>query len=161
MNIKNLKPSATSKFKQGYFIPRNPHKYIGDPNKIIYRSSWENRFCQWCDIHPSILKWGSEPVPIPYPHPISGNINNYYIDFFMVTEKNGVKQSYLVEVKPEKQKYPPDKTKLNENYTAKRLMRYNAELKTYLINQAKWIAANQYAKNRGMMFKIADENFLF
>lgn len=161
MNIKDLKPNPNSKYKQGYFLPRNPHKYVGDPNKIICRSSYESRFCQWADIHPSIKKWGSEPVPIPYHNPISGNINRYFVDFYIVVEKNGKTQAYLVEVKPEKQRYPPDPTKLNENYTAKRLLRYNAELKTYLINKAKWSAAEQFAIARGMLFKVADENFLF
>jgi hypothetical protein len=169
MSIKNLKPNQgpNGKYKQGYFQLKNPQKYVGDPNKVIFRSSWEYRFMQWCDIHPKIVKWGSEPVPIPYINPVRSAekktqvINNYYIDFYMVAEKDGKQQAYLVEVKPEKQKYPPDPSKLNENCTAKRLSRYNQELKTYLINQAKWAAAKQYAASRGMLFKIADENFLF
>lgn len=164
MSIKHLKPNQgpNGKYKQGYFQAKNPHKYVGDPGQIIYRSSWEHRFMTWCDIHPSIVKWGSEPVGIPYQNPVSGNVNNYYVDFYMVTEKaDGTKQGYLVEVKPEKQKYPPDQKKLMENRTAKRLMRYNQELKTYLVNQAKWKAAQHFAQTRGMLFKIADENFLF
>lgn len=169
MSIKNLKPNQgpNARYKQGFFQAKNPQKYVGDPNQIIYRSSWEHRFMQWCDVHPSILKWGSEPVAIPYVNPVSSVergvtvINKYYVDFYMVAEKNGVSQAYLVEVKPEKQRYPPDATKLNENRTAKRLLRYNTELKTYLINQAKWKAAAQFAHSRGMLFKVADENFLF
>lgn len=162
-NIKNLLPNQgpNGKYKQGFFSSKNPQKYIGDATRIIYRSSWEYRFMQWCDMHPSIIRWGSEPVGIPYQNPLSGRVNNYYIDFYMVVEKEGKQQAYLVEVKPEKQKYPPDPTKLNENRTAKRLLRYNQELKTYLVNQAKWAAAKQYATSRGMLFKIADENFLF
>lgn len=160
-DIKNLKPNKNSKYKQSYFHANNPHKYVGDYNQIICRSSWESRFCQWCDVHPDVKKWGSEPVPIPYRHPISGNMNNYYVDFFLIIERNGTKTSYLAEVKPGKQKYPPDPKMLNEGNRSKRLMRYNAELKTYLINMAKWQSAKQFAESRGMKFIVCDETFLF
>jgi hypothetical protein len=39
MSIKNLKPTSSGQFKQGYFNPKNPEKYIGDLAKIIFRSS--------------------------------------------------------------------------------------------------------------------------
>ncbi|MFM2010951.1 MAG: hypothetical protein RLZZ479_1342, partial [Bacteroidota bacterium] len=41
MSIKNNKPSKKSTYRQGYYVLNNPDKYIGDPTKIIYRSSWE------------------------------------------------------------------------------------------------------------------------
>ena len=34
---------------QGKFKPQNPEKYKGDPMNIIFRSSWERIFCNWCD----------------------------------------------------------------------------------------------------------------
>ena len=65
MSIKNLKPSSNSGFVQGYYTPENPDKYIG-PTPIIYRSSWERKFCIMCDTKDNVLKWSSEPVQIKY-----------------------------------------------------------------------------------------------
>ena len=52
------------------FKPTKPKKYKGDARNIICRSSWERRFCNWCDINESILEWGSEEFWIPYLSPI-------------------------------------------------------------------------------------------
>ena len=57
---------GTSKTAQGYYKVQHPEKYIGDPNLVIYRSSWEASFCRWCDFSPSILRWSSEPIKVPY-----------------------------------------------------------------------------------------------
>ena len=42
-NYKNWhKPDLNSKkYKQGYYKVQNKEKYIGNPNLVIYRSSWE------------------------------------------------------------------------------------------------------------------------
>lgn len=159
--IKNLKPSGNGKYKQGYFMPKNPQKYIGDPNKIIFRSSWEYRFASWCDMHPTITKWSSEPLAIPYVSPIDNKWHNYYVDFYVCSVRDGKEQQYIIEIKPKAQREPPDKKLLEGNRTLKKLQRYNAQLKTYLINQAKWEAAKQFAAGRGMRFAVCDENFLF
>ena len=34
---------------KGKFIPRNTSKYLGDPTSIVYRSSYELKFMNWCD----------------------------------------------------------------------------------------------------------------
>ncbi len=41
---------------QGYFKPKNPQKYKGDPTNIIYRSGWELKFMLYVDSHPEILE---------------------------------------------------------------------------------------------------------
>ena len=41
------------------FKPTKPRKYKGDVNNIICRSSWEKRFCSWCDLNESIIECGS------------------------------------------------------------------------------------------------------
>ena len=51
---------------KGKYKPKNRSKYKGDPTKIIYRSLWERRFMVYCDENPSIIKWASEEVVIPY-----------------------------------------------------------------------------------------------
>ena len=42
--------SPTAKTKQGYYKAKNPDKYIGDTELIIFRSSWEFGFCKYCDM---------------------------------------------------------------------------------------------------------------
>ena len=161
VDIKNLKPRQNGDFKQGYFQPRNPEKYMGDPTKIIWRSSWEFRFMTWCDIHPQIKQWSSEPVPIPYNNPVTKKVAKYFVDFYIVVEKNGVLESYLIEVKPNSQTKPPNQKLLEGNRTLKKIQSYNWQLKTYVVNKAKFEAAVQFAKSRGMKFAICDEKFLF
>ena len=48
------------------FYPTNPEKYIGDLTNIKMRSSWEIKFAKYCDTNPSVLKWNSEDIHIPY-----------------------------------------------------------------------------------------------
>ncbi len=175
MNIKNLKPNANSQYQQGYFHVTNPEKYVGDPTQVIYRSSWEKKFCQWADNHPNIVKWGSENFSIKYFNPCSklvngqyvGAINNYYVDFFITIKKEDKLESWICEVKPKTQVPTTEQMNrlskmINEgNKTDKKIKRYNHELKTLLVNRAKFLAAMKFAEERGMKFAVCDENFLF
>lgn len=175
MNIKNLKPDKNSKYQQGYFIPTNPQKYKGDPTQIIVRSSWERRFCQWVDLHPNITQWASEMIAIPYINPCLRVVNgqfvsgpaNYYVDFFITVQKDGISQSWFIEIKPGMQVPTTEQMArlykmINEgNKTEKKMKRYNYELKTLLVNRAKFLAAKKFAEDRGCKFAICDENFLF
>ena len=69
-------------FAKGKFTMKNPQKYIG--LKVpYYRSSWELNFCMFCDTSPSIQKWASEAVNIPYKDPLSGRNTIYVPDFFI------------------------------------------------------------------------------
>lgn len=134
-------------FHKRRFVPMFPEKYTGDPTNIIMRSSWETQFANWCDKNPSILKWSSEETIIPYRCPTDNKIHRYFVDFKITTIKN---ETYLVEVKPAKQTQPPE-------FPGKRTQRYLTESLTYMKNQAKWKAADEYAKDRGWKFKIITE----
>ena len=46
------------------YTPVYPHKYKGNSKMIICRSSWERKFCQWCDMNNSIISWASEEFSI-------------------------------------------------------------------------------------------------
>jgi hypothetical protein len=174
--IKNLKPNHNSAYHQGYFRPANLSKYKGDPTQIIFRSEWERKFCAWCDMHPNIIKWSSEPVAIPYINPCAKLVNgvyqsamhNYYVDFFVTIQKENAQESWLIEIKPGMQVPTSDQIlrvskMLNEekNRTDKKIRRYNNELKTLLVNRAKFLAAKKFAEQRGCKFAICDEHFLF
>ena len=136
------------------FKPTYPKKYKGDSKNIICRSSWERRFCAWCDLQENILEWGSEEFWIPYCSPKDGRINRYYPDFIIkVKENSGKIKTYVIEVKPAKQTKPPIKRK-------KVTKSYIYECTTYAVNQAKWKAAKEFCKDLQYEFKIVTEKEL-
>ena len=78
-----------AKFAQGRYNMKNPDKYIGGKTPL-YRSSWEFAFMRFCDESPSIQKWASESIRIPYRHPFTGKFTIYVPDFFIAyADKNG------------------------------------------------------------------------
>ena len=138
-----------SKWAQGRFSVKNPEKYMG--NKApIYRSSWEFAFMRFCDEHPSVTKWASEAIKIPYRNPFTGKHTVYVPDFFIAyIDANGRNHVELIEVKPLNQ------TSIKE---AKRNIRNKAHA---VLNEAKWGAARAWCKQNGVTFRIVNENDIF
>ena len=136
------------------FKPLHPSKYQGNPDNIICRSSWERKFCQWCDRNNSIIYWASEEISIPYVSPKDNRVHRYYPDFVIkVKEKNSKIKTYVVEVKPKKQTLPPKPRKrVSKSYIY--------ECTTYEVNKAKWKAASEYCKDHLIEFKIVTEDEL-
>lgn len=158
MDIKKLKPS--DRYDWGKYYPVNPEKYIGDINNIIYRSSWERKFCQYCDSHPNILKWSSEPIVIPYWSPIDKKEHQYFVDYYIQVKKvDDTIENWLIEIKPENQYKLEKKPIFKGEYTEKRIHDYNEKLKMWIINRAKFEAATRFAEARGYKFGAIDENF--
>ena len=158
-DIKSNKPSHKSGFIQGYYKLDNPDKYIGDPTKIIYRSSWEYRFCKYCDNTADVLKWSSEPVGIPYLHPLDNKLHTYYVDYYMRLKKASNYEDIFAEVKPKASLIKP--VLEGQKITTKKLKNHNYALKTWLINRAKFSAAKLYAEQKGSRFILVTEDFLF
>lgn len=139
---------------KGYFKPKNPNKYLGDPSNIIYRSLWELKFMRYLDEHKNVLQWASEEFSIPYRSPIDGKIHKYYPDFLVKQlNKQGVTETVVVEIKPKKQFIEP-------KVQAKPTRRYVREVVTYGINSAKWKAAMEYCEDRKWQFKVLTEDEL-
>ena len=138
---------------KGKFIPRNPTKYLGDFNAITYRSSYELKFMNWCDLSSSIKGWVSEEIAIPY-RGLDNRIHRYYPDF-KIKYRNARNELIveIIEVKPKAQTKKP--TKKNKPYG-----RYLKEARTYGINQLKWEAAREYCKDRDYKFRIITEDHL-
>jgi hypothetical protein len=157
-DIKELKPTKNSKYRQGYYVPKKPEKYIGDPTKIIYRSSWEHRFCRFCDDTKDVLKWSSEPYPIKYISPVDNKEHNYHIDFYMRVVKFGKELDFLVEIKPESSLRKPI---FEGAQTMQKLKNFNYAAKTFLVNKAKFAAAQKHAETKGYRFVIITEEFLY
>jgi hypothetical protein len=157
-SIKSNKPSGKSKYRQGYYKLINPEKYIGDPSKIIYRSSWEYKFCKYCDLSEKIEKWSSEPVGIKYVSPIDGKEHTYFVDFYMrVTEKDR-SMDYLAEVKPSASLAKP--VLEGKKMTTNKIKNYNYALQTWIINRAKFASAKHFAEGRGYKFIVVTEEIL-
>ena len=136
------------------YKPINPRKYNGNPNNIICRSSWERRFCHYCDLNENILEWGSEEFYIPYISPIDKRVHRYFPDFIIkVQENTGQIKTYVIEVKPKRQTLEPKKrSRVTKSYIY--------ECKTYAVNQAKWKAAVEFCEDRRINFKIITEDEL-
>ena len=138
---------------KGMFHPKNPKKYRGDANKIIYRSSWEVRVMKWLDDNPNVIWWASEELPIPYKSPIDQKIHRYFPDFIVRLKQRGGKEKTLIlEIKPESQTKEP----VRKRKTA----RFIQEAATYAINQEKWRAADLFCKEHGWQFKVLTEKDL-
>jgi hypothetical protein len=133
----------------GKYRVKNFTKYSGDPDKIVYRSSWEKACFQWCDGNPKVKSWSSEETVVPYKWDVDKKMHRYFVDL-KITFTNG--KTILVEIKPQKETAPPkrpDKSK-----------RYIGEAMTYVKNMNKWEAADAYAKDRGWEFQVWTEETL-
>lgn len=141
-DIKLLQPDPRKKYKQGYYDNYNPIKYVG-PRPIIYRSSLELRFMNWCEASPSVLSWSSEPFSIPY-FSNTGKYHLYYPDF-MTRMSDGT--TLLVEVKP-RNDVPTSELQIKTNPVKAK-------------NAYKWKAAMEWCKQQTTptKFVIVTEDF--
>lgn len=142
-------------YKQGFFKPQNPKKYMGDPINIVYRSGWEKRVMEWADTQPGVVRWSSEEIVIPYKSPVDNKYHRYFVDFYVETVgRDGQTRKLLLEVKPKAQTLEPKKQ-------SRKTKRYITEVVTYGVNQAKWKAADEYCKDKGWEFMLITEEQLF
>ena len=77
-------------------------------------------------------------------------MHRYFVDF-LVTYNTG--KTLLIEVKPKKETAPPE-------YKGRKTKKYISESMTYVQNQNKWKAANEYAKDRRWEFVVWTEETL-
>lgn len=138
-----------SKWAQGIYEPKNPHKYVGK-HKPRYRSGWEMTFMMFCDNHASVISWASEAMQIPYRNPLTGKQTVYIPDFFVLYEdKNGSQRAEIVEIKPKKQSLIESRVASARDRAA------------VAVNHAKWAAAMAYCKRAGLTFRVLTEDDIF
>ena len=139
------------RFKQGIYRPKHPEKFIG--KHAVYRSSFELRFMQWADRNTNVLEWSSEQIIVPYISPVDGRAHRYYVDNFVIIKEGEQIKKYLIEIKPSKQTVPPV-----TKYKKKEHLIYEQSM--YIKNQAKWQAATEFCKKKGLEFLILTEKHL-
>ena len=138
--------------RKGRYYPKNPKKWIQE--KIIYRSSIEQRYFTYFDLNPDVVSVASEKIVIPYWNPVKRRQANYYVDLIVKykTKDDGIKIK-LIEIKSfSETKEPKKPARLTENY--------KHSVMTYLVNKAKWEAADKFARSRGWEFVVLTEKNL-
>jgi len=159
MPVDKTKIIPSQRYINGVYNIRYKKKYKGDTTKIIYRSSYERKFCVYCDTSDKVLSWSSEPFTIPYNCPLLGKKREYLIDFYArIQNERGEINDFLIEVKPKAKLRKPIPPK---NQTLKKLQTYNTAMKEFLTNMAKFSAARLYAIKIGYKFIIVTEDILF
>lgn len=141
---------GNNSYRQGKYRPKNPEKYDGDPTGIIYRSSYELKFMQYCDLTENVNSWKSEEFCIPYISPIDGKVHRYFPDFFVKYKD----RSLVIEIKPQRDLKMPEKNPKRKTKS------WAYSVKTWAINQAKWKAAKEWCEDRKYEFKILTEKEL-
>ena len=137
-----------SRWAQGDYTIINREKYAGNGTPR-YRSGWELTFMKFLDSNDHILQWASEPLAIPYRHPLTGKMTNYIPDFLITYRtKNNTMKAELIEIKPKKQSVIESKMSSRDRAIV-------------AINYSKWDAATKWARRNGLTFRVITENDLF
>ena len=138
----------STRYQQGAFTCKNPGKYFGK-HTPRYRSSWELVFMRMCDDHPSVIGWASEVHSIPYRNPFTGKHTVYVPDFLIVYQnKKGEKRMEMVEIKPSTQSSLTEAKSKNDQASV-------------ALNNAKWTAANEWCRRKGIKFRVVTEKEIF
>jgi len=135
-------------YVQGQYKPVNQSKYVGT-YPIVFRSSWEFKVMQMFDTNPNIINWASESLKIPYQNPFTGKYTVYVPDFIVTyVDAKGNQKAEIIEVKPAKETFL-EKAKSQRAKAA------------VALNTFKWQAAQIFAKNHGMNFRVMTEDNIF
>lgn len=153
-NIKYLKPKRYGRYRQGYINPKACKKIFSSINDqpIIYRSSYEKCFIEYCERSSDVLNWGSECIKIPYFFNRKWHI--YWPDFLILDSSN---KYWLIEIKPLNQTDVINT--INESF---QIGKIDLKTQTALKNLYKWDAAQKWCQKKGpnWSFRIITENDL-
>lgn len=142
-----------NKYYQGIYNIKNKEKYKGDPNNIVFRSSWELKVLKYLDDNPSVIWFASEELSIPYISPVDKKKHRYFPDFIIrVRKKDGKEETHMWEIKPYRQTQLPEQKRKTK--------RFLQESITYAVNQEKWRAAELFCLEHGWKFSIITEKDL-
>jgi len=111
---------------------------------------------QFCDLTDLVIEWSSEEVVVPYKSPLDGKIHRYFVDFWIkVIGNTGIEECMLIEIKPKAQTKKPivEGRKMSSSKIH--------QVKAWMINSAKWEAAENFCRIKGWKFKILTEKEIF
>jgi hypothetical protein len=151
-SIKGNRPSKKSAFVQGYFPINECRKYQGE-GPIIYRSSWERKFCMYCERNPEIAWWSSESLRIKYFNVLDNEYHNYFPDFIIHLREG---RTIIIEIKPKAQLIKPEKPK---KITKKSTKSFKWAYEAWVTNMCKKQAAEEFARIKGWEYMIVTEDF--
>lgn len=161
MGIKQFLPSKNSVYDTGIGMKLvNPQKYLGDPKKILIRSSYERKFFKECDLDEKIAKWTSEPewLKVKYISPLDDKWHSYYPDVYCEKIIRGKTVKFLIEIKPsEYLKKPKKPTKMTRSAE----ISYQKKLKRFIIIATKKKYAEAFAKANDMVYLFLTERHIF
>jgi hypothetical protein len=97
-----------------------------------------------------VESWASEPIKIPYQDPLTGKQTVYVPDFLIkYSDKNQKFHIEMIEIKPSNQ------------MMLERVGKNPYNQAQYVKNMAKWQAAGEYCKQRGIKFRVINESDIF
>ena len=121
---------------------------------IQYKSSLERiAFC-YADLNPKVSKFSVEPFNIQYVKPTDNQVHRYFIDLYIEFVTG---DKFIVEIKSFNETIPPEMPK---SKSPNSILRYKEQLETYIVNQAKWKAAKEFAESKGLKFIVLTEKEL-
>lgn len=146
--------------RQGYYRVSRPEKFrqpvdnymqsvkvIDGSLCVQYKSSLELKAFKYCDNNPKIAEWSLEPFHVQYCSPVDGKLHRYFPDLWLRFVSG---ETFIVEIKSSSETKMPRK---NDK-------QYSKKLNTYLVNQAKWQSAKNFAAAKNSNFIVLTEKAL-
>jgi hypothetical protein len=134
--------------------PIDEHMQSFKDGHVEFKSMLELQAIKYADFNKHVVKWSVEPFHIKYVKPTDGKKHRYFIDLFLEFSTG---DKFLVEIKSKGETKKPRKPRKK---TEQSLMNYQKAMMTYSVNQAKWKAAEEFAKQNKMRFIILTEDEL-
>lgn len=132
-----------------------------------YKSDWERKMFVLCDTNTFVARWCYEPFTIAYHSPLYMKQSLYKPDIYLECRyDDGHMEKFLIEVKPTTYSVLPKAPKaLPEGCTdQKKINSYNKKKESFnrksmdvMVNYAKWQAAEEWCRNNGINWFIANE----
>ncbi len=141
------------KVHQGYYRPINPEKWNSD--KIKFLSNWERLCYIKIDQNSKINNIVANAFTIPYNCATDHKMHRYYMDVLFKYHAGDKVFTFMIEIKPSSQIFPPKQPKKK---TGKSFKTYLNNVLTYTKNMSKWTAAQTLAQRNGWTFLIMTDN---
>jgi len=134
-----------NKFKQTKVLTEKYSGYKGKKQVIELLSSWEIKAVNYLEQLYKLKRidgWSSEESVFEYRYSLDNKVHRYYMDFTLLKNDKVI----FVEVKPKAETIPPKRPK--EFKTDKQQRYYHSKVQTYIKNQDKWNAVDEWCNTQ-------------